>query len=106
ALAVSALRNVLSDPGSLQRVQSIRAEPLYRGHILSRGLRNRHGARMRESAINMNAARAAKTCATPELGACQPQRVAQYPKQGSFRGDIHVFLGTVYGESDSGHGSN
>src|SRR5262249_14537871 len=106
ALAVSTLRNVLCDPGSLQRVQSIRAEPLDRGHILSCGLRSRQGARIRESDINMNGARAAKACATPELGACQPQRVTQYPEQGSFGGDFDVFLGTVYPESDGGHGSN
>src|SRR5262252_1945491 len=104
ALAISALRNILSDPGSLQRVQSIRAEPFNSCHILSCGLRNRQGARTRESATNMNAACAAKTCATSELGTSQLQRVAQYPEQGSFGGDIDFSFGTVYGESNSGHG--
>ena len=102
-LAISALRNVFGDPRLLQGMQASFSESLDGLDVLSRGLRDLHGARAGQRAIDVNAARSAKPCTAPELRARQLQSVAQHPEQGSVRRNIHCFLVAVYLQSESCH---
>src|SRR5437660_9161761 len=69
ALAISALRNVLRNPGLLRCVKAIRAETFDCCDVLSCGLRNRHGTRASQRTVYMDTACAAVSRAAAELGA-------------------------------------
>src|SRR5579864_5320529 len=104
ALAVSALRNILRNPGLLQRMQPVRAQTFDCRDVLAGGFRNAHRASPRERTVYVHAARAAQANAAAEFRARQLKRVAQIPEQRGVWGNINVLLSAIYAESDIRHG--
>lgn len=80
ALAIAALRHVFDDPGFLQRMKLVRIQAFDGCDVLARDAGDRRHAGVREFAIDVNAARAAKSGATAEFGASEAKRVAEHPQ--------------------------
>ena len=83
ALAVSALRNVLVDPGLLHGMEfpARRGQAFNGGYPLAGDTRGFAGAGFMGAAVDVNRARPATTDSTTELGAGQPEVIAKYPEQ-------------------------
>ena len=88
-LAVAALRDVLLDPGLLDRVAAVGGEAFDGGDGLAGDVRNRRDAGADRLAVEVDGAGAAERHAAAELGAGHAQRVAQDPQQRHRRRDVH-----------------
>src|SRR5262245_14577146 len=78
-LAIAALRNLLRDPGLLDRMIAIPGETFDSDDRLARSLRYLGAARTHRLAVQMNRACAAERGAATELGPGEPECVAQHP---------------------------
>src|SRR6185312_6396582 len=97
-LAVAALRDLLGDPGDLQRMVAAEAfdgGDLLAHRVLRRGLAGAHGG-----AIEMYRTGAAQSGAATELRPGHLQVLANDPQQGRVVLDIDLLLLTVDGESE------
>src|SRR5580698_7733189 len=80
-LAISALRNLLRDPGLLHGMQTTLPEPLNRHNLLAGGTRNVGKARAHSLSVEMNCAGAAHANSAAVLGSCELQQVPKNPQQ-------------------------
>ena len=80
-MAVAALRRIGLTPGSLDRMVSVGIETLDRDDLLPGHVGNRRGAGAHRDAADMHGACAAQALAAAELGARQPQFIADDPEQ-------------------------
>ena len=90
-LAISALRNVIVDPGLLNFVQrAVSGQPFDRGDLLAAGFADQYATGAHRNAIDMDRAGSALCNATTVFGAGQADIFADRPKQRRIRLDIHV----------------
>ena len=102
-LAVAALRNLLGEPGLLQRVRRIQRQPFDRRHRPAGNLRDLRLARERALAVDVHHAGAAQTGAAAELGAGKLEALPQHPQQRRCRGCVGRRRLAVHNEI-GGHG--
>jgi len=81
-LAVTALRNLLGDPGTLQRMLALRVQTFDGGDLFARGLRHRGLAGAHRLTIEVDRAGATEAGATAELRTGHLQVFADDPQQG------------------------
>ena len=84
-------------------MQAVRAKAFDSSYALASNLRNRRDARPCKCAIDVHAAGAAQSSATPELCARQIQGVTKDPEQGSISRDIRVLFAAVNTKTEIGH---
>src|SRR6266480_915842 len=102
-LAVAALRHVFLDPRALHGVRAVPGEAFDRGHSFAGDGGHGQYAGARRDAVQVDGAGAALGDAAAELGAGEPERVAQHPEERRVGGDVDRFALTVDGETDRGH---
>src|SRR5437879_203525 len=102
-LAVAALRHVFLDPRALHGVRAVPGEALDRGHPFAGDGGHGQYAGARRDAVQVDGAGAALGDAAAELGAGEPERVAQHPEERRVGGDVDRFALAVDGEADRGH---
>src|SRR5437899_3360887 len=102
-LAVAALRHVFLDPRALHGVRAVLGEAFDRGHPFAGDGGHGQHAGARRDAVQVDGAGAALGDAAAELGAGEPERVAQHPEERRVGGDVDRFALTVDGEADRGH---
>ena len=95
-LAVAALRDFNFDPGALQRMIPVGRKPFDSGDFFSYCARHRSAAGAHWPAIQVHSAGAALRNPTAIFCACQAQVLAQDPKQGGRRFDIHIHAAFIY----------
>jgi hypothetical protein len=89
ALAVTALRHLVVDPGLLHGVQAALVGQAFDGDdLLPRSTRDRVSTRAHRLTIEQDGARATLGHATAEFGAFDVEFIAQCPQQGHFGFDI------------------
>src|SRR5713226_1721651 len=102
ALAVSALRNVVGNPGLLNLVQcAVGRQPFDSGDFLVDGIAERHAAGSRRNAVDMNGAGAALGYAAAVFSAGQTGILPDRPKQRSIVGSVD--LKTFSGDRQARH---
>src|SRR5436309_7928238 len=102
-LAVAALRHVFLDPRALHGVRAVLGEAFDRGHPFAGDGGHGQYAGARRDAVQVDGAGAALGDAAAELGAGEPERVAQHPEERRVGGNVNRFALTVDGEADRGH---
>src|SRR5437016_8951868 len=102
-LAVAALRHVFLDPRALHGVRAVLGEAFDRGHPFAGDGGHGQYAGARRDAVQVDGAGAALGDAAAELGAGEPERVAQHPEERRVGGDVDRFALAVDGEADRGH---
>src|SRR5260221_3932231 len=91
-LAISALRNVVVDPGLLDVVQrAVGGQPFDRGDLFAAGFADQYAAGAHRNAIDMDRASSTLRNAAAVFGAGQPDIFPDRPKQRRIRLDI-LFL--------------
>src|SRR6267378_4677042 len=101
ALAVSALRHLMLDPGLLHRVELPALRKAFDRHdALASGCGRRERARAHRLAVHVNGAGAALPDAAAELGTLHVEHVAQQPEQRHLRLDVNLAWPPVDGQSD------
>src|SRR3989449_8584492 len=80
-LAVAALRHVFLDPRALHGVRAVLGEAFDRGHPFAGDGGHGQSAGARRDAVQVDGAGAALGDAAAELGAGEPERVAQHPEE-------------------------
>src|SRR5262249_26009736 len=99
-LAVSALRNVVVDPGLLHLVQNPSlGEPLDGRDLLALGGAHRQRARAHGLTVDMHRASTALGYSAPVLGAGQADVLANHPEQRCVRVDIDVVRLSIDGQT-------
>lgn len=97
-LAITALRDVFFDPGTLYRVRRVRGQTLDSGHFtIPDGADWQHAGPLR-AAFDMHRASAANADSATELAPGQPQFIAQDPKQRLFRITVVLYLLAIHPE--------
>src|SRR2546421_3225054 len=102
-LAVAALRHVFLDPRALHGVRAVLGQAFDRSHPFAGDGGHGQHAGARRDAVQVDGAGAALGDAAAELGAGEPERVAQHPEERRVGGDVDRFALTVDGEADRGH---
>src|SRR5713226_2665515 len=98
-LAISALRNIVVDPGLLDLVQrAVGGQPFDRGDLFAAGFADQYAAGAHRNAIDMDRASSTLRNAAAVFGAGQPDIFPDRPKQRRIRLDIHVESFAVYYE--------
>src|SRR5258708_6220151 len=91
ALTISALRNVVVDPGLLDFMQrAVGSQTFDRGDLFAAGFADQHPTRAHRNAVNMERAGPALCYAATVFGAGQAGIFPDRPKQRRIRLDIHV----------------
>src|SRR5437899_2098451 len=91
ALAIAALRHIVSHPGLLHLVQrAIAGESLDRGDLLADGFADRDAAGAHRDPVDMDGAGAALCNAAPVFGASQPDVLPDCPKKRRVVFDVHA----------------
>src|SRR5829696_1754817 len=91
ALAITALRNVVGDPGLLHLVQgAIAGEAFDRGDLLARRFADRDAAGAHRDPVDMHGAGAALCNAASVFGAGQPDVLPDCPKKRRIVFDVHA----------------
>jgi hypothetical protein len=105
ALTVTALGNVMLDPGRLHSFADlVLAHGFDSGDFLPRDRRDGRDARAYRLAIQVHGAGTAQCCTAAKLGASQAQRIAQRPEYG--RGRIGIYLVFFAIDIQCSHGTN
>src|SRR2546427_473197 len=89
--------------GALDGVRAVPGEALDRGHPFAGDGGHGQYAGARRDAVQVDGAGAALGDAAAELGAGEPERVAQHPEERRVGGDVDRFALAVDGEADRGH---
>src|SRR5258707_10472783 len=90
-LAISALRNVVVDPGLLDFVQgAVGGQPFDRGDLFAAGFADQYATGAHRNAIDMDRASSTLRNAATVFGAGQADIFPDRPKQRRIRLDIHV----------------
>ena len=99
--AVTALQPVLGHEAGLQRVQrAVLLQALDRHELLAVGLHREHRARLHRAAVHEHGAGAAVRGVAADVGAGQPQILAEQVDQQQARLDVGLVLLAVDGELD------
>ena len=103
--AEAALQRVMLAEHLLHRVQRAvgRGEALDRGDAAAVGLQRQHGAGLHRDAVDMHDAGAALAGVAADMGAGQPQLLAQQFDQQGAAFDLHRVLLAVYRQGDLRH---
>ncbi len=99
-LAVAALGHVLGRPGLLHRVAAVGRQALDGGDLFPDRVLHRQDAGARRHPVDLHRAGAALGDAAAELGAGQPDLVAQDPEQRRVGLDVEVVAPSIDGEGD------
>ena len=97
-LTIAALRHVELDPGELHGMRPVRRQALDGGDRLAGCGRDRNAARANRTIVDVQGAGPALRNATAELGAGEPEMIADHPEQRRFRRHVDGMPDSIYRE--------
>jgi hypothetical protein len=102
-LAVATLRDLISEPGLLHGMLAVGRKPFDGDDAASSDSGDARGAGARGFAIHVDGTGAAERLAAAKFCAGESQGIAQDPKQGSIRRNLHGMLPAVYSDRNWFH---